>query len=150
MKDGNALLREKLIELERRNQKLELENSDLRKSEKRTRLRGANIPKPRANGARGESRPGVYFAWDGDEVVYVGVSGDVRCRLAHHRTVEDWMLVSWISFETRLEAAYWELFYIWKLRPKLNKVSSSSEEDPIDMNSLESMLECESIFPICR
>ena len=70
--------------------------------------------------------PGIYFAWRGGDVVYVGQSTNLRNRLtASHHILDAGEPVSWV-FVKKEELNFAECFYIAALRPALNFGSGAS------------------------
>jgi hypothetical protein len=71
---------------------------------------------------------GIYFVHRDSELVYVGKAYDVGRRLSGHHVATDSDYVSVVSMAPS-EIHLAELFYIYRLRPKLNhEVRMSSEE----------------------
>lgn len=68
--------------------------------------------------------PGVYFIYDGDQIVYVGESICVGNRLANHPHATSRRLASVIRCDT-LQRKRLEAFYIGLLNPRLNRESTS-------------------------
>jgi hypothetical protein len=75
------------------------------------------IPGPKSNGA--PAKPGVYFIWEGDEIIYIGQSINLFQRLWNHNHKGLNRRYSWIHFSEN-ELVYAESFYIGICRPKLN------------------------------
>lgn len=65
-------------------------------------------------------RPGVYFAWNSERVVYVGQSKCLYSRVTTaHECLEERQRVSWIIFDID-ELNYAEAYYIGICRPSRN------------------------------
>lgn len=86
---------------------------------------GADIPLPFLFASKsGDGVPvisGIYFFWDGEDVVYVGQSMNLnqRLRLGGHHVLQKYHRISFLSCEVEsLNDVEW--YYIWLLRPRLN------------------------------
>lgn len=67
----------------------------------------------------GRPSSGIYFAWLGSGVAYVGQSKDIGTRLSSHDNIHDGDGVSWLEWpKDDLLAA--ECYYIWLCRPYRN------------------------------
>lgn len=65
---------------------------------------------------------GVYFVWDGDEIVYIGKTSNFQSRMrGHHKGFTGAEMVSWVGFERFGNESLAELFYIGVYQPKLNR-----------------------------
>lgn len=79
--------------------------------------------------------PCIYFAWRGEQCVYVGQTENLRQRLRNHKKVfkEDWL--TWIP-KQKQNRLRMEGFYIWLLNPPRNNmhthhvVGNESEYSP--------------------
>lgn len=68
---------------------------------------------------------GVYFIWcgDGNELLYIGSSGDICHRVSFyhpHAKYSNVRHVSWIEFPAEVRRD-WEAFLIYHLQPPLNR-----------------------------
>lgn len=64
--------------------------------------------------------PGVYFVYEGNDLVYVGQSKNLRQRVtAKHKQIRYGSMVSWLEMPDS-ELSFAESFYIGALRPSLN------------------------------
>lgn len=64
---------------------------------------------------------GVYFVFDQmKQVVYVGESSDIPCRIRNHERVNAGEMVAWIELPPH-DRFFAELFYIWATRPSRNR-----------------------------
>jgi hypothetical protein len=88
------------------------------------------IPSPDPSTTALPDGPGIYFLWDGDEVVYVGLALSIaaRLRLGAHHVMKPSYRVSWVTVEPE-DMAYAECFYIGILRPKRNFATSKEHAD---------------------
>jgi excinuclease UvrABC nuclease subunit len=64
---------------------------------------------------------GVYFLYDNNELVYIGVSQDIAVRLASHRHTKEFNQVKIIEEQDHLKALKIESYFIYKYKPKYNK-----------------------------
>lgn len=66
-------------------------------------------------------RPGIYFVWSGDRVVYVGQSIKLssRCHLKRHDKIKDEDWISWLEMPAA-DLYFAECFYIGILQPERN------------------------------
>jgi hypothetical protein len=72
---------------------------------------------------------GIYFVYRDSELIYVGKAYDVGRRLSSHHVATDSDYVSVVSMKPS-DIHLAELFYIYRLRPKLNhEVRMSNEEN---------------------
>lgn len=72
---------------------------------------------------------GIYFVYRDSELIYVGKAYDIGRRLSGHHVAADSDYVSVVSMAPR-EIHLAELYYIYRLRPKLNhEVRRSNEEN---------------------
>jgi len=64
---------------------------------------------------------GCYFLYENDEIIYIGVSINIRKRLIQHKgDRKKWDFVKYIPCTDYLEAIKIESYYINKFKPKLN------------------------------
>jgi len=80
-----------------------------------------NIPAKRFSRFQVEianGKSGVYFLYQGSEVIYVGRSKNIGQRLSGHdnKPHDSFAFIEMCEFESNVA----ELFYIWRLRPSLN------------------------------
>ena len=71
-------------------------------------------------------KPGVYFLFDGDELVYVGKSKNIMARIGTHIADEQKTFDSFEIFETD-DYSRLEEFLIRLLKPKYNRVVPGTE-----------------------
>jgi hypothetical protein len=68
-----------------------------------------------------EKTLGCYFLYKNNEVIYIGISIDIKNRLVSHKNSgKDWDYVKYISCTDYLEVIKIESYYINKHKPKLN------------------------------
>ena len=79
---------------------------------------------PSSDAAKAPRCPGVYFIYEGDEIVYVGESICVGDRLANHPHATHFRLASVITCE-KIQRKRLESFYIGLINPRLNRESTS-------------------------
>lgn len=87
---------------------------------------------------------GVYFLWDASgDCAYVGKSKNIGSRLSgHHKAEAEDHRVSILTFDA-LDVHYAELYYIWFLRPYLNKegIETARELEKTNKNTEITALE---------
>lgn len=62
--------------------------------------------------------PHIYFAWE-SEIVYVGLTENLRNRISSHDRIKNGFGLSWIPCPLE-DLYYMESHYIWRCRPKMN------------------------------
>lgn len=63
---------------------------------------------------------GVYFLFQGDNLLYVGESVNMRVRIFDHHNIP-FTHYAFIGYETEPMQCVFEIMYIWKYRPPFNK-----------------------------
>lgn len=66
-------------------------------------------------------KQGCYFLYDGDEIVYIGLSNNIDKRVQQHTRTKHFDLVKYIPVDNYIYANLVESYYIDLLEPKYNK-----------------------------
>jgi excinuclease UvrABC nuclease subunit len=68
--------------------------------------------------------PGIYFLFDGDEIVYIGKSINIESRVVNHRGQgeKEFDSYSFVEVHDELLRNHLEAYYIYTVSPKYNSV----------------------------